>query len=149
MSAKDRLLVSACLLGANVKYNGKNNKIDIDKLSNKYELVPFCPEVEGGLSIPRPPSEIVSKQPLKVVTIDGKDVTKEFKRGAKKALKLCKKLKIKRALLKENSPSCAKSFVYDGTFSKVLTKAEGVTASILSKNSITIFNENDLERLLY
>ena len=148
MSVKEKLLVSACLLGMNVKYNGKNNKIDISKLNEKYELIPFCPEVEGGLSIPRPPAEIISKQPLKILTSNGSNVTTEFEKGAKKALDICKKLYIKKALLKENSPSCGKNFVYDGSFSKVLRGGQGATASLLSKNSIEIFSENEIDYLL-
>lgn len=148
MSAKEKLLISACLVGENVKYNGKNNRIDISKLSKKYELISFCPEVEGGLPTPRPPSEIVSNNPLKIVNSFNEDVTHYFIKGAKKALDICKRLNIKKALLKENSPSCGKNFVYDGSFNKVLRGGQGVTASILSKNSIEIFNEFDLEKLL-
>ncbi len=148
MSAKEKLLVSACLIGENVKYNGKNNRIDISKLSNQYEIVPFCPEVEGGLPIPRPPSEIISSNPLKIINTSKEDVTNCFLTGAKKALEICKKLNIKKALLKENSPSCGKNFVYDGSFGKVLRGGQGATASMLSKNSIEIFNEFELKKLL-
>ena len=147
MSAKEKLLISACLLGINVKYNGKNNKIDISKLNDRYELIPFCPEVEGGLPTPRPPSEIISCNPLKIINTSREDVTHYFVKGAKKALAICTKLNIKKALLKENSPSCGKSFIYDGNFNKALRGGQGVTASMLSKNSIEIFNENDLEEL--
>ena len=148
MSAKEKLLISACLIGENVKYNGKNNRIDISELNNKYELIPFCPEVEGGLPTPRPPSEIISRNPLKIINTSKEDVTCYFTKGANKALEMCKKLNIKKALLKENSPSCGNNFVYDGSFSKVLRGGQGATASILSKNSIEIFNEFDLEKLL-
>lgn len=148
MSVKEKLLVSACLLGKNVKYNGKNNKIDISKLSEKYELVPFCPEVEGGLPIPRPPSEIVSNNPLKVINSSNENVTIHFKKGAEKTLALCKKLNIKKALLKEKSPSCGKNFVYDGNFNTKLKRAQGVTASLLLKNYIKIFNENEIDYMV-
>ncbi len=148
MSAKEKLLVSACLIGENVKYNGKNNMIDLSELNEKYELIPFCPEVEGGLPIPRPPSEIISRNPLKIINTSKEDVTHCFVQGANKALAVCKTLNIKKALLKENSPSCGKSFVYDGSFSKALRGGQGATASMLSKNSIEIFTEFDLEKLL-
>jgi uncharacterized protein YbbK (DUF523 family) len=141
---KEKLLTSACLFGENVKYNGNNNKLEnLSKLSKKYEIVLFCPEVEGGLPVPRPPSEIVSTNPFKVENINGDDVTQFFIKGAKKALQLCKKLGIKKALLKENSPSCGKNYIYDGTFSKTLKKGQGITASLLSKNDIEIFCEKE------
>lgn len=149
MSAKEKLLVSACLLGENVKYNGKSNKIeDIEKLSEKYDFIPFCPEVEGGLPTPRPPSEITSSNPLKLENINGADVTSYFIEGSQKTLNLCKKYGIKKALLKENSPSCGKKQIYDGTFSKTLKKGEGVTASLLSKNGINIFSEDEVPKLM-
>ncbi len=144
MSTKEKLLVSACLLGANVKYNGKNNLINISKLKEKYEFIPFCPEVEGGLPTPRPPSEIVSNNPLRIINISKVDVTRYFLKGAKKALNICKNLNIKKALLKENSPSCGKNFIYDGSFSKTLKAGQGVTVALLIKNSIKIFNENEI-----
>ncbi len=145
MSVKEKLLVSACLLGVNVKYNGGNNKLEnLSKLSKKYELIPFCPEVEGGLPTPRLPSEIVSFKPMKIVNNKNQNVTNEFLKGASKALSLCRKLNIKKALLKENSPSCGSNYIYDGSFSRVLKKAQGVTSSLLSQNGIKIFNENNL-----
>ena len=146
MSDKEKVLISACLVGQNVKYNGKNNKIsNIEKLSDKFELIPFCPEVEGGLPTPRPPSEIISFKPLKLIDKNGKDVTRFFILGADKTLKLCKKLGIKKAILKANSPSCGKDRVYDGTFSNTLVKKEGVTARLLSKNDIVILDEKDIK----
>ena len=100
----EKILISACLVGDNVKYNGGNNQNPlIEKLLEKYELVPFCPEVEGGLKIPRLPNEIRDDR---VVRKDGKDVTREFNEGAHKALQLCKYLGITKAVLEENSPSC-------------------------------------------
>ncbi len=145
MSAKEKLLISACLVGENVKYNGKNNRIDISKLNDKYELISFCPEVEGGLPTPRPPSEIVSNNPLKIVNNRKVDVTHYFLKGAKKALDICKRLNIKKALLKENSPSCGKNFIYDGSFTNTLKAGQGVTVTLLTKNSVEIFNENEID----
>ncbi len=145
MSVKEKLLISACLFGVNVKYNGGNNKLkSLSKLSKKYKLIPFCPEVEGGLPTPRLPSEIVSFKPIKIVNNKNQNVTNEFLKGASKALALCRKLNIKKALLKENSPSCGSNYIYDGSFSKVLKKAQGITSSLLSQNGIKIFNENNL-----
>ena len=142
--AKERLLVSACLMGDNVKYNGGNNKIDLSRLQEEYGLIPFCPEIEGGLPTPRAPSEIISKNPLKLVDINGKDVTKQFQTGAQKALELAQKLSIKKALLKSNSPSCSSSMIYDGTFSSTLIKGDGVTSALLKENGIEVFDENSI-----
>ncbi len=144
---KQKLLISSCLIGNNVKYNGKNNQIDLTSLEKKYTLIPFCPEVEGGLPTPRPPSEIVSQNPLKLINNQGKDVTKFFVDGAEKCLDLAKKERIKKALLKANSPSCSNSFVYDGTFSGKLVKELGVTAKLLKDEGITVYNENEIGKL--
>ena len=142
---KEKLLISACLIGENVKYNGKNNLINISSLENEYELIPFCPEVEGGLSTPRPPSEIVSFNPLKLINQNGDDVTDNFILGAKKALSLAKKEGIKKALLKANSPSCSSEYVYDGSFSGKLIKGKGVTTIFLEKEGIEVFDEKSEE----
>ena len=140
------MLISACLIGQNVKYNGKNNKLsNLKELRDKFELIPFCPEVEGGLPTPRAPSEIASFSPLKLINTDGEDVTEFFVKGANKALNLCKKLSIKRAILKANSPSCGKDRVYDGTFSGRLIKGDGVAAWLLRKNGISVYSEDEID----
>ena len=128
-------------MGNNVKYNGKNNLIDLTLLKQKYDLIPFCPEVEGGLPTPRPPSEIISTNPLKLINTKNKDVTKEFVLGAKKTVELCKKEGIKKALLKANSPSCSSRFVYDGSFSGKLVKGIGVTVMALKEVGVEVFDE--------
>jgi len=138
---RDKVLVSACLLGENVKYDGKNNKIDISSLEDKYELIPFCPEVEGGLQIPRSPSEIVSYSPLKLINKEGKDVTKEFVLGAKKCVELVKKEGIKKAVLKAKSPSCGVGKVYDGSFSGKLVGGDGVTVRELKKIGVEVIKK--------
>ncbi len=145
---KEKLLISACLMGENVKYNGKNNLIDLAKIKELYELIPFCPEVAGGLTTPRSPSEIVSRHPLRLLNQEGAEVTKEFIKGAKEALAVVKKYKIEKALLKANSPSCSSSLVYDGSFSGVLLKGEGVTTALLRKNGVEIFDERNSFKLL-
>jgi len=139
---KEKLLISACLIGQNVKYNGTNNLIDLTLLEKKYELIPFCPEVEGGLPTPRPPSEIVSYTPLRLINIEGRDVTNEFTLGAKKALTLVKEQKIKKALLKANSPSCSSALVYDGSFCGKLVEGRGVTTLFLEEIGVEVFDEN-------
>ncbi len=142
----EKILISACLVGDNVKYDGKNNKSDkIERLLEKYELVPFCPEVEGGLSIPRKPSERVKDR---VKMEGGRDVTHQFESGAEKALNICLYLGIKIAILKENSPSCGSHNIYDGSFSHKLIPGEGVTTELLKKKGITVLNEDEIDTLL-
>ena len=132
----EKILISACLVGDKCKYDGHTNYTPLIKdLLEKYELVPFCPEVEGGLPTPRKPSE---RKGDKVVNNAGKDVTRNFQLGAEKALNICKYLNIKIAILKENSPSCGVNQIYDGNFKNKLIKGEGVTTELLRKNGIAI-----------
>ena len=142
----ERILISACLVGDNVKYDGGNNKNPlISKLLEKYELVPFCPEVEGGLPTPRHPSEQRGEQ---VINDIDEDVTDEFNRGADLALNICLYLKIKKAILKERSPSCGVHSIHDGTFSHKVIPGMGVTAALLKRKGITIYSEDEIPELL-
>ena len=142
----ERMLISACLVGDNVKYDGGNNKNPlISKLLEKYELVPFCPEVEGGLPTPRHPAEQRGEQ---VVNDIDEDVTDEFNRGADLALNICLYLKIKKAILKERSPSCGVHSIYDGTFSHKVISGSGVTATLLKRKGIDVYNEDEIPMLL-
>ena len=142
----EKILISACLVGDKCKYDGHTNYTPLIKdLLEKYELVPFCPEVEGGLPTPRKPSERKSD---KVINNAGKDVTRNFQLGAEKALNICKYLNIKIAILKENSPSCGVNQIYDGNFKNKLIKGEGVTTELLRKNGIAVYNEKQIEELL-
>ena len=139
---KEKILVSACLLGINCKYNGENNYNEkvIEYLKDK-EVIPVCPEIFGGLSTPRPPSERVEN---KVLNINNEDVTQEYNKGANEALKLAKMFNINKALLKAKSPSCGKGKIYDGTFQGVLTTGNGVTVDLLELNGISVITEQDL-----
>lgn len=142
------ILISSCLLGQNVRYDGSNNKIDskcFESILSDHTVFEFCPEMEGGLLIPRIPAEIVHN---KVLTKHNQDVTHAFNLGAKKALELCIKENITVVLLKSKSPSCGNSFIYDGTFSKQLIKGMGITAKLLHCNGIKVFNEDELELCL-
>lgn len=142
----EKILISACLIGDKCKYDGHTNYTPAyQQLLEKYELVPFCPEVEGGLPTPRKPSE---RKGDRVINNAGKDVTKQFVEGAQKALNICKYLDIKIAILKENSPSCGSHQIYDGNFNNKLIKGEGVTAELLRKNGITVYTESQIEELL-
>jgi uncharacterized protein YbbK (DUF523 family) len=147
--SKEKLLISACLLGQNVRYDGGNNLIDqIDKLNEKYELIAVCPEVSSGMSVPRIPNEIKSFNPLKVENQYGIDTTDFFTDGAIQTLHIVQKENIKFALLKAKSPSCGVYSVYDGTFSKTLIKAQGLTANILSQNNVKLYDETEIGELL-
>ena len=136
------ILVSACLLGINCKYNGKNNKNDkvLDYIKDKY-VIPICPEVFSGLTTPRTPSEIKEG---KVINKDKIDVTKYFETGALKTLKIAKTLNIKKAILKQKSPSCGCGKIYDGTFSGNIINGDGITTKILKENNIEVISEEDL-----
>lgn len=142
---KEKLLISACLCGKNTKYNGKNNKIDISLLENKYDLVLICPEVMGGLSTPRNPSEIKGN---KVYSNQGLDVTENFNLGAKLSLAIALNNNIKYALLKEGSPSCGVNRVYDGTFSGNKINGIGITTKLLKENGIIVYSEEGIAKLL-
>ena len=138
---KEKILVSACLLGLSCRYDGKEKpRKEIIALKEKYELIPFCPEIYGGLETPRTPSERVGD---KVIMKDGRDVTENYRRGAEGALYLCKTMGIKKAILKERSPSCGSGKIYDGSFTGGLKDGDGVTAELLKKNGIEVFGESD------
>lgn len=142
----EKILISACLVGDKTKYDGHSNYTPlIEELLKKYELVPFCPEVEGGLTTPRDPSEIKGD---KVYSNKGRDVTRFFLLGAEKALNICKYLNIKVAILKEGSPSCGSNEIYDGSFTNKKKKGEGITASLLKQNGIKVINEKEIEDFL-
>ena len=141
-----KILISACLVGDKVRYDGGNNLTPTYKeLLQNYELVPFCPEVEGGLSIPRVPSEIKKE---KVFSKDGKDVTDYFIEGAKKALAICKYLHIEMAVLKDGSPSCGVHEIYDGSFQNKKISGQGITAQLLRENGIKVYSESEIPELL-
>ena len=141
------ILISACLLGINCKYNGGNNltKGIVESLSENHNLIPVCPESLGGLKSPRLPSELRNGA---VYSKDGTDVTDYFLTGAEKVLYIAKKNNAKAAILKANSPSCGYGKIYDGTFSGNLIDGNGVTAGILAENGIKIYNENNWTELI-
>ena len=145
----EKLLISACILGISSRYDGKSkgciDDIRLKQLSEKYELVPFCPEIYGGLPTPRTPSERVGER---VVMKDGTDVTENYQRGAREALLLSELLGIEKALLKEKSPSCGKGAIYDGGFTGTLTEGNGVTAELLIESGISVFGESEIDKLL-
>ena len=155
-----KVLVSSCLLGEDVRFDGNNSSIAMGSsftFSQKEifmdilcdnEIISFCPEVSAGLGTPRLPAEIVSaEKPFKVETNNEEDVTIPFLVGAKNALDICIEDDIKVALLKSKSPSCGNFEIYDGTFSNTLVEGQGLTAKLLEQNGIKVFNETQLEDL--
>lgn len=142
----ERILISACLLGASCRYDGKSKPNEkVLELMEKYELIPVCPEIFGGLPTPRTPAERVGSR---VLTRDGADVTEQYEHGAFEALRFARLFGCKKAVLKEKSPSCGSGEIYDGSFSGALTPGFGVAAALLSENGIEVFGESEIEKLL-
>ena len=142
---KEKLLVSACLLGENCKYNGGNNYSPaVAALGERYELVPVCPEQLGGLPTPRVPAE---RRGDRVVNREGADVTEAYRLGAEAALEAARTQGIRRAVLQERSPSCGSGQVYDGTFSGRLIPGKGVTAQLLEANGVEVFSGDRIGEL--
>ena len=142
---KEKILVSACFLYEGYKYSGGANiNQKIIELAEKYEFILICPEVFGGLPTPRPASEIVGD---KVLSVEGKDVTINFTRGANKALELAKTNGCSKAILKSKSPSCGKGYIYDGSFSHKVIEGNGIAVKLLIENGNTVFTEEELENL--
>ncbi len=143
---KKKLLISGCLLGVGCRYDGgRVKKVDIEALSEHFELIPICPEVMGGLPTPRTPSERVGNR---VLMRDGTDVTANFLRGAEESYMLARSLGVEIALLKERSPSCGKGRIYDGSFSGTLTDGDGVAAEYLNAHGIAVYGESEIDKLL-
>ena len=150
------ILVSACLAGFDVKYNGSHNLNEkIKKWFNEKKAIPICPEVLGGLSIPREPAEIVGGEGgdvldghAKVITNNGIDVTEQFMKGANETLKIALDLNATMVILKERSPSCGSSMIYSGEFNGNKKKGTGVTAALLKRNGIQVLSEENFMVLL-
>lgn len=137
-----KVLVSACLLGENCKYSGGNNlNAAVVKWLEGHEAVPVCPEVLGGLPVPRTPAEIVNGR---VTTRDGRDVDREFRRGAALALERAKEERVELAILQPRSPSCGAREIYDGTFSGKKTGGQGVFAKLLLENGFQVLEPEEL-----
>lgn len=140
------ILISACLLGVNCRYNATGKMIpELEELISKHLLIPICPEQLGGLSTPRSPAEIRGES---VINKDSVDLTAEFIRGAEESLKLAKIYNCKFAILKERSPSCGNGKIYDGTFSKTIVEGDGFTAKLLKENGIKIIGETEIRNFL-
>lgn len=148
-----KVLVSACLLGQPVRYDGRASGYPdlLQQWQAEGRVVPLCPEVAGGLPTPRPPAEIQGGQGAKVLdggmqvlTVTGEDVSAEFLAGAQQALALVRFHGIRVAVLKAGSPSCGNRLIYDGTFSGVKVPGEGVTTALLRREGVQVFSELEL-----
>lgn len=140
-----RVLVSACLLGMPCRYDGRSVPAALDALSRAAAIVPFCPEIYGGLPTPRPSAERCGAY---VRTGDGADVTEAFQKGANLAVEMAKAQGCQYALLKDKSPSCGYGRIYDGTFSRTLTDGNGVAADALARAGVRVFMPQKLDALL-
>lgn len=137
-----KLMISACLLGQNCKYNGGNNRNEkVLQVSEGSTVIAVCPEVMGGLSTPRTPSEI---RDGRVIAKDGRDVDAAFREGARQCLEIALREKPDRVILQPRSPSCGVKQHYDGTFSGRLTEGPGVTAELLIRNGFAVVDAEEL-----
>lgn len=156
LKGMERILVSSCLLGYRVRYDGRGKPsggLLLARWRAEGRLVPFCPEVSGGLPVPRPAAEIsggggadVLDGHARVLTGDGADVTAYFLEGARLALEQARAYGARIAILKETSPSCGSGRVYDGTFTGRAVPGEGVTTALLERSGVAVFAEDAVEQ---
>lgn len=139
-----RVIVSSCLLGIDCRYCGDGYPQEgILKLIKDHQVIPVCPEQLGGLPTPRQSVELVNGR---AVDKCGCDMTEQFLKGAEEVDKISRLFEVKVAILKSNSPSCGCGQVYDGTFSGQLTSGDGMTARLLKKSDIKIYNEDNFKK---
>ncbi len=153
-----KIMVSACFMGQKVRYNGSDLAINTQLFSdllNLVEVIPFCPEVSGGLPIPRAPAEIIKGSGYevlagssRVINNENIDITDAFLRGAELALQCCQQHGISFALLTESSPSCGSNTIHNGEFKGIKIPGKGVTTALLEKNGIRVFNQFQLDALM-
>lgn len=150
MPRSPSVLISACLTGAPVRYDGKGKPLDAEslaELSARCRLIPLCPEMAGGFQVPRPPAEIengltgddVLDGRARVIELGGRDVTSLFIGGAEMALSLAHEEECRYALLIDGSPSCGSIMIYDGAFAGRKHAGNGVTAALLARQGIEVF----------
>jgi uncharacterized protein YbbK (DUF523 family) len=154
----NKLLVSACLLGDPVRYDGRSKPLHddgLERLLAQGRVLRFCPEIAGGLPVPRPAAEIQGGDGADVIaglarveTREGEDVSDCFIAGAEQALMLCRQQQVKAAVLTESSPSCGSGRIYDGSFTRRSIAASGVTAALLRQHGILVFNQHQLEEAI-
>ena len=140
-----KILVSACLLGQNCKYDGGNNlNPHLMSFLEGHEVIPVCPEVLGGRPVPRPPVEIVDGV---IREMDGTDRDKEFHIGAEEGLRMALENPVDLAILQSRSPSCGVNQIYDGSFSHKKIEGRGIFAGLLIDNGLRVIDVEDLDSL--
>lgn len=146
MSNRAPMLISACLMGVECRYDGGGQALpDLEALMARYQLIPVCPEQLGGLPTPRTPSE---RRGDRVVARDGADVTDAFARGAAQVCRVAGLYGAKLALMKARSPSCGHGEIYDGSFTGRRIPGNGVAAEALAAMGVAVYSESDVEWLL-
>lgn len=136
--------VSSCLAGCKCTFRGSDNLIEIIKdMVDHNKAIMICPEVLGGMTIPRAPCEIKNGR---VIDINGQDRTAEYQLGAMKSLEILKQHNVDVVLLKAKSPSCGKNYIYDGTFSHTVVNGDGITCQLLQEHGIIVFNEDEIDK---
>lgn len=152
MENEEWLLVSACLLGLPTAYDGHGHPVaELIRRAAMGRVILVCPEVAGGLPVPRPPAEIVGGSGgdvldgrARVLTVAGEDVTDAFLRGAEVALALVRRYGVRLAVMKARSPSCGPSGIYDGTHSGRLVAGEGVAVALLRRAGVMVVSEEEM-----
>ncbi|MBC8256732.1 MAG: DUF523 domain-containing protein [Candidatus Marinimicrobia bacterium] len=147
-----KVLISACLLGKNCRYNGGHSQItELNEID--VEWIPVCPEETGGLGTPRPSAEMqdnaenILNGKGKVVNNKGINVTSEFIRGAEKSLQSGLETGLKTAILKSKSPSCGIGKIYDGSFTNTLKTGDGIFAHLCQINEITCISSDNINQI--
>ncbi len=137
-----KILVSACLLGRNCKYNGGNNRSEkVLRFLEGKEILPVCPEVAAGMPVPRPPVEIRNG---KIISIEGKDLDERYRQGVTRTLEAVNLKEIELAILKAKSPTCGVHEIYDGTFTGQKIQGQGLLAAALTEAGVHVIDETDL-----
>ncbi len=155
---RNKILVSACLMGFRVRYNGSEKaqlSAQLARWEQEQRLVIHCPELAAGLSVPRPPAEIMSADgkdvmhgQARIIENTGQDVTEQYQLAAWLALRAAQEAGCNAALLTDGSPTCGSQFIYDGSFSGIRKAGMGVAASLLAKHGIAVFSESQIAELV-
>ena len=136
------IIVSACLAGVECRYNGQQYSIpEVVEMVKKGQAIPLCPEILGGLEIPRPK---VEQRGGRILAENGQDLTQQYEAGGEKALQIAKLVNCKKAILKSKSPTCGCGMIYDGTFSGELIHGDGIFCALLKKAGIPVYTENEI-----